>query len=52
MSQVTRLLGVLALVLLAVSGPVLPACAAPEGQVVWAVHISLAPVYFEPAEAS
>jgi peptide/nickel transport system substrate-binding protein len=25
--------------------------AAPEGQMVWAVHISLAPVYFEPAEA-
>src|SRR5262245_44252705 len=25
--------------------------ATPEGQMVWAVHISLAPVYFEPAEA-
>src|SRR5262249_57768313 len=32
----------------AVSGPT---AAAPEGQMVWAVHISLAPVYFEPAEA-
>src|SRR5262245_60068625 len=39
----------LALALLfAVSGPT---AAAPEGQMVWAVHISLAPVYFEPAEA-
>ena len=28
-----------------------PAAAAPEGQLTWAVHISLAPVYFEPAEA-
>ena len=28
-----------------------PALAAPEGQMTWAVHISLAPVYFEPAEA-
>src|SRR5499433_3774187 len=39
----------LALALLfSVSGPT---AAAPEGQMVWAVHISLAPVYFEPAEA-
>src|SRR5262245_40669628 len=45
-----RLLAILALVLLAlfVSGP---AAAAPEGQMVWAVHISLAPLFFEPAEA-
>jgi peptide/nickel transport system substrate-binding protein len=28
-----------------------PALAAPEGQMTWAVHITLAPVYFEPAEA-
>jgi peptide/nickel transport system substrate-binding protein len=43
---------VLACVLLAVVllGPAV-AGAAPEGQMVWAVHISLAPVYFEPAEA-
>jgi peptide/nickel transport system substrate-binding protein len=47
----TRTLAVLAFVLLAVSAPVGPAAAAPEGQMVWAVHISLAPVYFEPAEA-
>jgi peptide/nickel transport system substrate-binding protein len=38
------------LVVLAVHGP-LTGEAAPEGQMVWAVHISLAPVYFEPAEA-
>ena len=37
--------------LLAVAGLVGPAAAAPAGQVTWAVHISLAPVYFEPAEA-
>ena len=48
----------LVLVLLAVAGLVGPAAAAaegrseaPAGQVTWAVHISLAPVYFEPAEA-
>src|SRR5688572_33219131 len=43
---------VLACLLLAVLllGPA-AAGAAPEGQMVWAVHISLAPVYFEPAEA-
>jgi peptide/nickel transport system substrate-binding protein len=49
---------VLVLVLLAIAGLVGAAAAAPEGrsegpagQVTWAVHISLAPVYFEPAEA-
>ena len=29
-----------------------PADAAPEGQVTWAVHISLAPTWFDPAETS
>jgi peptide/nickel transport system substrate-binding protein len=39
-------------VALALAGlPGTQAAAAPEGQMVWAVHISLAPVYFEPAEA-
>jgi peptide/nickel transport system substrate-binding protein len=49
---------VLVLVLLAFSGLIGPAATGPEaraeapaGQVTWAVHISLAPVYFEPAEA-
>src|SRR5712692_1710106 len=30
----------------------LPAGAAPEGQMTWAVHISLAPTWFDPAETS
>ena len=45
-----RRLALLALVLLVLAIPAL-AGASPEGQMVWAVHISLAPVYFEPAEA-
>ena len=27
-----------------------PAAAAPEGQITWAMHISLAPTFFDPAE--
>ena len=27
-----------------------PAAAAPEGQMTWAVHVSLAPTWFDPAE--
>jgi peptide/nickel transport system substrate-binding protein len=54
MQPATRPVRVLALVLLAALGtvvwPVPAAVAAPEGQLVWAVHISLAPTYFEPAE--
>jgi len=39
---------VLSLVLVAlVSGPAL---AAPEGQMTWAVHVSIAPTWFDPAE--
>src|SRR5436190_15999210 len=38
--------GVLLLLLSAAS----PALAAPEGQVTWAVHITLAPTWFDPAE--
>jgi peptide/nickel transport system substrate-binding protein len=45
-----RSLAILALALLVLCVPML-AGASPEGQMVWAVHISLAPVYFEPAEA-
>src|SRR5258708_12291657 len=37
----------LALVLLLVAAP---AVAAPEGELTWAVHISLAPTWFDPAE--
>ena len=29
-----------------------PAAAAPEGQITWGVHITLAPTWFDPAEAS
>src|SRR5262245_31494976 len=42
-----RLLTCVLLVLLAVAGP---AIAAPEGQMTWGVHISLAPTWFDPAE--
>src|ERR1700757_2907003 len=42
------LLVALLLVLLAVS----PALAAPEGQLTWAVHVSLAPAWFDPAETA
>src|ERR671919_2875765 len=29
-----------------------PAAAAPEGQLTWAVHVSLAPTWFDPAETA
>ena len=44
-----RLLPVLLAALLA-AGAVAPAAAAPSGQMTWAVHISLAPTWFDPAE--
>src|SRR5438445_12730762 len=37
-------------VLLAVLAVAAPAIAAPEGQMTWGVHISLAPTWFDPAE--
>jgi len=40
------MVGVLTLVLVAPA----PALAAPEGQMSWALHFSLAPTLFEPAE--
>ena len=46
-----RILGVAALILLALILSVpRSAAAAPEGQLTWAVHITLAPVWFDPAE--
>ena len=42
-----RLTACALLVLLAVATP---AFAAPEGQMTWGVHISLAPTWFDPAE--
>jgi peptide/nickel transport system substrate-binding protein len=44
--QVVLLLAALLLSFLAPS----PAVAAPEGQLTWAVHVSLAPMWFDPAE--
>src|SRR5262249_28937675 len=41
---------VLALLTIASVTPVAPASAAPSGQLTWAVHISLAPTWFDPAE--
>src|SRR5213592_2616864 len=38
------------LVLLISAAAAVPAAAAPDGQVIWGVHISLAPTWFDPAE--
>ena len=40
------------LVGLAMLAPAAPAAAAPEGQMTWATHFSLAPTWFDPAETS
>jgi len=40
----------LLLVVVALIGPAVPAQAAPEGQITWGVHVSLAPTWFDPAE--
>src|SRR4029077_514578 len=45
-----RHLRVVACVLLVVFAVAAPAAAAPEGQLTWGVHISLAPLWFDPAE--
>jgi ABC-type transport system substrate-binding protein len=42
------LVGILALLIVAAASA--PAGAAPEGQMTWGVHISLAPTWFDPAE--
>ena len=36
--------------MLAVAAPGPAVAAGPDGQLIWAVHVSLAPTYFEPAE--
>src|SRR5436853_3200042 len=41
-----------ALVLLIVTLGVTPGVAAPDGQMIWAVHFALAPTWFDPAETS
>jgi peptide/nickel transport system substrate-binding protein len=43
-------LGIVALLVLAVSLTPAPALGAPEGQLTWAFHVSLAPTWFDPAE--
>ena len=52
----TALALTLALVLTVLAGVLLPArpaaAAVPEGQATWAVHITLAPTWFDPAETS
>ena len=45
-----RHLGVVACLLLVLFAITAPAAAAPEGQLTWGVHISLAPLWFDPAE--
>ena len=40
----------LLLVPLAVLVAAVPAAAAPEGQIIWGVHTTLVPTYFDPAE--
>ena len=37
---------------LVLAGGIAPAAAAPEGQVTWGIHISLAPTWFDPAETT
>ena len=44
------LVSVIVLALVAVTAT--PGAAAPDGQMTWAVHISLAPTWFDPAETS
>jgi peptide/nickel transport system substrate-binding protein len=53
MSRRTRVsLVLLVLALLLIAWPAAPAVAAPEGQLTWAVHVSLAPTWFDPAETA
>ena len=49
MRHVGGLAGALILLGAAVVGPA-PAAAAPEGQMTWGVHVTLAPTWFDPAE--
>src|SRR5439155_26894142 len=49
-STLSRLLLAAALLLTMVAAS--PASAAPEGQLTWAFHVSLAPAWFDPAETT
>jgi hypothetical protein len=44
------LVAAVALALVMIAGSVAPAAAAPEGEMTWAIHVSLAPSWFDPAE--
>jgi peptide/nickel transport system substrate-binding protein len=46
----TRFAPLIALLVVLTAPLALPAAAAPEGQLTWSIHITLAPTYFEPAE--
>jgi peptide/nickel transport system substrate-binding protein len=48
----TRILSTAMFVLTILAGGVAPAAAAPDGQVTWGIHISLAPTWFDPAETT
>src|SRR5438552_11032155 len=48
--KTARALRAAVLILLISAMGVVPATAAPEGQMTWAVHFSLAPTFFDPAE--
>src|SRR5688572_4661490 len=45
-----RIIVIVFSVLIASVPPVAPASAAPEGQITWGVHVSIAPTWFDPAE--
>src|SRR6266498_709237 len=51
MRQVRGLFVSLLVITLVTLGPS-PGAAAPEGEMIWGVHISLAPTWFDPAETS
>src|SRR5262249_26277524 len=50
--KIVRGLSITLIILLISAVAVVPVDAAPEGQATWAVHISLAPTWFDPAETS
>jgi peptide/nickel transport system substrate-binding protein len=51
MTIARRVTVTLALATMLLTGTAAPGAAAPTGQVTWAVHVSLAPSWFDPAEA-
>ncbi len=50
--RLVRNIATAVLVLVILAGRVSPVVAAPEGQVTWGIHISLAPTWFDPAETT